>query len=124
MPCFDHVSSDSFASITSGERAFIEAIVTRAPEVLAPILTQLDDARVCDDGSGWLIVRDARGAPCSWPEGHPFNIVLPRDQHPRPQGCYDIMLWFHRDGQLQAIELLMLENAPLELHALARWLNT
>ncbi len=90
--------------------------------MLAPVLTQLDDVRTCDDGTGWLILRGARGEPCNWPEGYPFDVVI-FGETLGPQGCYNIILWFHGIGQLQAVELLMLENEPLALAALTRWLN-
>ncbi len=68
MPCFHDISSDQFSPIKSSERAFIEAIFGLAPAMLAPVLTQLDGARTCDDATRWLVVRDAPGAPCRWPE--------------------------------------------------------
>jgi hypothetical protein len=123
MPCFHDLNSDRFTPISSAERAIIEAIVARAPDVLAPILTQLDNARTRDDGNGWLVLRDARGLPCQWPEGEPFDVPPP-SQTLGPQGCYSITLWFHDDGQLQAVEFLMLQkNSPLELDGLTSWLT-
>lgn len=123
MPCFHDLRDDQFAPIAPRERAFIEALVALAPDTLAPLLTQLDNAQTCDDGNGWLVIRDARGEPCKWPEGYPFDVVL-NPRYPGPQGCYNIMLWFHDDGHLQAVELLMFENAPLKLDALTEWLQT
>jgi hypothetical protein len=123
VPCFHDLRDDQFTPIGPRERAFIEALVALAPETLSPVLTQLDNAQTCDDGTGWLVVRNARGEPCKWPEGHPFDV--PFDARvPGPQGCLDIMLWFHDDGQLLAVELLMLENAPLKLDELTEWLKT
>ena len=121
MPCFRDLSSDRFGPIQPSERAFIQALVSLAPDVLAPVLTQLDDAGTCDDGTGWLVVREARGEPVSWPEGYPFDVVPAAGVG--PQGCYCVMLWFYNDGQLQAIEILMLEDASLQLNALTTWLS-
>ncbi len=121
MPCFHDLNDADFAPITARERAFIEAVVARAPDMLSPILTQLAGATTNDDGTGWLVFRGTSGEPCNWPEGHPFDI-FPSDRNLGPQGCHCIMLWFHGDGQLQAVEFLMLENAPLQLEALTQWL--
>jgi hypothetical protein len=121
VPCFHNLRDDQFTPIGPRERAFIEAIVALTPEALAPVLTQLNNARTCDDGTGWLVLRYARGEPCKWPDGYPFDVPIdPRMSG--AQGCLSIMLWFHGDGQLHAVELLMLENAPLELEALTTWL--
>ncbi len=120
MPCFHELNDADFAPISARERAFIEAVVARAPEMLSPILTQLDQAVTCDDGNGWLVLRGTRGEPCNWPEGHPFDIVP--EQITGPHGCYCIMLWFHGNGQLQAVEFLLPENKPLQLEALTEWL--
>ncbi len=123
MPCFHELNTADFTPIGPRERAFIAAVVSRAPDVLSPVLTQLDEATTHDDGTGWLVFRDTRGEPCEWPEGHPFDIVPSDRVEIGPQGCYCIMLWFHGDGQLQAAEFLMLEkNAPLQLEALTAWL--
>ncbi len=121
MPCFHDVGDNSFAPISQRERRFVEAIVARAPDALSPILTQLDDARACDDGTGWLILRGSRGKPCIWPEGIPFDVV--DGGQLGPQGCYNIMLWFNGEGQLQAVELLTLDTGRLNLEALTAWLN-
>ena len=121
MPSFHDLKDADFKPIGQPERRFVEAVVARAPDVLSPILTQLAKTTTCDPGNGWLVFRNTDGEPCKWPEGHPFDI-LPREQYPGPQGCYCIMLLFHANGYLQAIEFLMLENAPLQLEALTSWL--
>lgn len=124
VPCFHDLSDDKFSPITSRERAFIKAIIALSPDVLAPVLTQLDGARTCDDNTGWLVVRDAHGVPCTWPKGYPFDVPVPLDKGRGPQDCYSIILWFDGDGQLQAIEFLQLEKyGPLELKALTAWLG-
>lgn len=128
VPCFRDLSGDKFAPITSLELGFIKAIVAVSPDVLAPILTQLDSARTCDDGEGWLVVRDAHGAPCAWREGYPFDVPLPSVNGSGPQGCYSIIVWFDGAGQLHSIEFLLLEHVlegsgPVELKALTAWLS-
>ena len=120
MPCFPKISSERFAPIAESERDLLTAIIELTPEVLAPIRTQLDEARTCDDAMGWLLVRNARGEPCDWRAGYPFEVVA---NWPGPQGCYDILLWFCDAGRLEAVEFLLLENEPLDLKALTAWLK-
>jgi hypothetical protein len=120
VPCFSDLKDEDFSPIRAAERTLVEAIVARAPDELAPVLTQLNAATTCDPGDGWLVFRGTGGQPCRWPEGRPYDITVPDGLG--PQGCYSIMLWFNREGQLHTIEFLMLENGRLNLEALTMWL--
>lgn len=111
-----------FRAVGPRERRFFEALIALEPTTLSPILTQIGSAKTCDDGNGWLVVRNACGDPCAWAEDVPFDVVPPAVSL-GPHGCYSIMLWFNGFGQIRAVELLMLGNETIDLDALSFWLE-
>ncbi len=124
MPCFANVPESAYHAMSPAQREFVEALIERGPEALIAVRAQLADALVCDDGAGWLIFGGQSGQACQIAAREPVRLnLIAQKAAPGPQGLYCALFWFHDNGMLQAIELLMSENEPLRCADLTAWLR-